>query len=71
MNFRQKVAVGILDILILAELSASIYFANRSSEDFTGVFFTYFFSMVIPTLILARIVIKRLRSQDPEPGAGT
>ena len=71
MNFRQKVVVGVLDVLVLVELSVSIYFANRSSGDFTGEFLTYFFSMVIPTLILARIVFKSLRSQDPDPGAGT
>jgi hypothetical protein len=71
MNLRQKVAVGVLDVLVLVELCVSIYFANRSFEDFTGVFFSYFFSMVIPTLIIAGIVIKRLRPPDPDPGPGS
>jgi hypothetical protein len=69
MNFRQKVAVAVLDVLVIAELAVSIYIANHDTEDFTVVFFKVFLSVVIPTLVLAKVVIRRLRSKEPlEPG---
>jgi hypothetical protein len=67
MNFRQKVAVAGLDVLVIVELTVSIYFANQHPQDFTAFFFQIFFSLVIPTLILARFVIKGLRSKEPDP----
>ena len=67
MNFRQKVGVAILDVVVLVELTLSIYFANQNPQDFTVIFFQIFFSLVIPTLILARFVIKGLRSKEPDP----
>ena len=67
MNFRQKVGVAVLDVAVLVELAVSIYFANRNPEEFASVFFLMFFSLLIPTLIVARFVIKGLRSKEPAP----
>ena len=67
MNFRQKVAVAVLDVLVIVELTVSIYFAKQNPEDFASVFFLMFFSLVIPTLIVARFVIRGLRSKEPDP----
>ena len=39
MNFRQKVGVAILDVVVLIELTLSIYFANQNPQDFTVIFF--------------------------------
>ena len=66
MNFWQKVGVAILDVIILVELAVSIYFANRNPGDFASIFFLMFFSLLVPTLILARFVIKGLRSPEPQ-----
>lgn len=66
MNFRQKVGVAVLDGVVLVELAVSIYFANRNPADFASVFFLMFFSLLIPTLIVARFVIKGLRSREPD-----
>jgi hypothetical protein len=67
MNFRQKVAVAVLDVVVLVELAVSIYFANRNPGEFATVFFIMFFSLLIPTLILARFVIKGMRSKEADP----
>ena len=67
MNIRQKVVIGILDVLMIAELCVSMYFANQDQTNFTPVFFKSFVVMIVPTLIAARIAIKRLRSAEPEP----
>jgi len=66
MNFQQQIAVVAMDVALLVELCISMYFAQKNQENFTAVFFKCFLIMVIPTLILGRIVIKRLRSREPE-----
>jgi hypothetical protein len=69
MNFRQKVAVAVLDVLVIAEVAVSVYCAHHDPEDFTAVFFKVFLTAVIPTLVLAKVVIRGLRSKEPlEPG---
>jgi hypothetical protein len=66
MNFRQKIAVVVVDILVLVELCISIYFANLNADNFTPVFLKVFMGMLIPTLIAAKLVIRRVRSGEPE-----
>lgn len=66
MNFQQQIAVVAMDVALIVELCISMYFAQKNQENFTPVFFKYFLIMVIPTLVLGRIVIKRLRSREPE-----
>jgi len=60
MNFHQKIVVGLTDIAVLAELSVSLFIANKDIENFSSVFFKYFFLMLAPTLVLAGVFIKRL-----------
>jgi hypothetical protein len=64
MNVRQKIAVGITDIVILVELCVSLYISSNDPENYSSVFFKYFFTMLIPTLVFARISIKRLGSGE-------
>lgn len=66
MNLQQQMAVAVMDVALLVELCISMYFAHKNQENLTPVFFKYFLIMVIPTLVLARIVVKRLRSREPE-----
>ena len=67
MNTRQKIGVAIVDVLILIELGISMYRANKTPDLFTPIFIKTFFVLVIPTLVLARIVIKRLRTIESSP----
>lgn len=67
MNLRQKVAVGILDVVIIAEVCFSIYMGSRDPENLTPIFLKTFFILAIPTLIIARIIIKRMRTPEIEP----
>ncbi len=66
MNLRQKIAVVVVDILVLVELCISIYFANLDADHFTPVFLKAFMGMLVPTLIAAKLVIRRVRSGEPE-----
>lgn len=65
LNFPQKISVAIMDILIIAELFLSIHWGQKDPENFTPLVFKYFFVMLVPTLIVARIVTKRLRTKEP------
>jgi len=56
--------VVVMDVLMLAELCFAMYFAHNNPENFTPVFLKSFLVMLIPTLIIARFVVKRLRSPE-------
>ena len=47
MNIQQKIAAGITDIAILAQLCLSLYLAHGDLDNFSSLFFTYFFSMTV------------------------
>jgi len=72
MNLRQKIAVIITDILLIAEICISMYLSSRQSpQNLTPIFIKSFLIMCIPTLIIAKIAIKRLRSPEaPAAPAG-
>jgi hypothetical protein len=66
MNYQQIVVVVVMDVLLIAELCVSMYLANQNPEYFTLVFIRDFLIMCIPTLILAKVFVSRLRSKETE-----
>jgi len=66
MNLRKMVVIGVIDVLVIAELCVSMYLANQDPENFTVAFVKSFVVMVLPTLIVARIAVKRLRKVEQE-----
>jgi hypothetical protein len=66
MNFRQKVAVAVLDVVVIVQLCVSMYLATREPDNLTPVFLKSFLTMVVPTLLLGKLIIGRLRSKEPE-----
>lgn len=63
MNVKQKIIVVIVDILILAELAYSIMQGKSNPEYMTPIFFQNFIPLVIVTLIGAKILLKRFRTE--------
>jgi hypothetical protein len=61
MNFKQKLVVIFANILILAELTTSIYFSHYDQENMARNFLVTFIPLVIITIIATRMVLKRLR----------
>jgi len=51
-----------VNVLVLAELCIAMYIASQNPEEFQPVFFKVFFSLLVPTLILASIT-KRLMTR--------
>lgn len=63
---RSVIHIIVIDALILAELAFSIYFADkhRDEADFTLMFCSIFFGMVIPTILISRYVVRRFLTQE-------
>lgn len=64
MNLQQKLVVIITDCLIVVEVFISMYFAQQNVDQITAVFMKYFFSMLIPTLIVAKVAVRLLRTRE-------
>ncbi len=65
MNLYQKLTVIITDVLLIAQLCISMYFCSQQTpENLTPTFIKSFTLMCVPTLIIAKITIKRLRSKE-------
>lgn len=60
-------AMGI-NLLVVIELFIAMYFASQTPDRLTPVFFTLFFSMLVPTIIAAvvgrRIFARRLAAKE-------
>lgn len=63
LNFRQKLVVIGLDILLVVELCIAMYFANLSPETFTPTFVKTFFSLLIPTVLTALLFMRFLKTK--------
>jgi hypothetical protein len=61
MTPRQWLLVIALDVLVLAELFASMYLAAANPDQFTVTFVKAFFSMLIPTLAIGLLAKRKLR----------
>lgn len=64
MNFKQRIVLIVMDILILIELMFSIYLGYRNQENITVIFLKTYIPAVIVTIIIGRVFIKKLRSQE-------
>lgn len=58
----QWILVVVLNLLVLAELCIAMYLAAADPENLTAVFMKSFFAMLVPTLVIAVIVRRRLGS---------
>jgi len=72
LNARQRWAVVVMDVLLLTELTCCIYIAQQDMATMTVRFLTMFVPMLIGTYVLARFVIRALRTPEAEtPAAET
>lgn len=61
MNMRQKLVVVGVDALVLAELAFALYVsAQGAAEDAPAIFLKLFLPTVAVTLILGRMIVKKL-----------
>ncbi|MEW5773624.1 MAG: hypothetical protein AB1916_08885 [Thermodesulfobacteriota bacterium] len=66
LNARQRWAVVAVDLLLLIELTCCMYVAQQDMETMTVSFLTLFVPMLLGAYVLARVLIRVLRSPaDP------
>lgn len=70
MDFTRFAILGIMDVLLVAELTFSIWRAHFDPQNFTLAFFGWFLPLAGVTIVLTRMALKRLAryraAQDPE-----
>jgi len=64
MNTKQKIVIVVVDALVFAELFYSIMQGKENPEYMTPIFFQNFVPLVLITLILGKILVKRLRAES-------
>jgi hypothetical protein len=62
-NLRQKLVVVGIDIMLLVELTFSIYIAHRCPESITLVFLKTYLPIALTTIVIGLICIRILRSR--------
>ena len=63
MNTKQKIVIVVMDIFILVALFYSIMQGKNNPEYMTPIFFQNFVPLVLITLILGKILVKRFRTE--------
>jgi len=61
---RKLMAVIIVDVLVVAELTIAMYVASKSQYDFTIAFIMTFFALFIPTMVMSWFIHRKLRSSE-------
>ncbi|NLI34211.1 MAG: hypothetical protein GX422_15735 [Deltaproteobacteria bacterium] len=64
----QKIAVAVLDLLLLMELTFSIYLCHGHSDGMTLVFLKTYIPLALVTVVAGLIVIRRLGSRTIATG---
>ena len=59
------IRVGVINLLVLAELCFAMYMASQNPEEFTPVFYKVFFALFVPTLILGIVSKRFIRPKGP------
>ena len=60
LNGRQRTVVVMMNLMLLAELTVCMYLGQQDPDNLTVFFLKTFLPMAGTTLIVARILIKRL-----------
>jgi hypothetical protein len=64
LNLRQKIVVLAMNLFLLAELTFSIYLGQQDKENIAAIFLSTFLPMVIITLFLARVFVRRMGREE-------
>lgn len=63
MNTKQKIVIVVMDIFIFVALFYSIMQGKSNPEYMTPIFFQNFIPLVLITLIVGKILVKRFRTE--------
>lgn len=65
LNFRQKMVVLAIDLLMVIEVCIGMYMASLTPDSFTTSFVKTFTAALVPTLVVGIILIRRLKTVIP------
>ena len=65
MNFKKIAVIAAMDVLLLAELTWSIYLGQQDPEAVALVFMKNFLPLAALTVLAARLILKRYFSEPP------
>lgn len=66
LNARQKAVVVLMDVLLLVELTLTIYFSHKTDDAMTLTFLKIYVPLCLVTIFGCRYLIRRLGS-NPAP----
>lgn len=66
LNFKQRLVVVVMDVLLLTELTVCIYFAHQYQDDMTGIFLRSFIPAALITVVVSRILMRKMHTPEPE-----
>ncbi|MEW6263743.1 MAG: hypothetical protein AB1641_11775 [Thermodesulfobacteriota bacterium] len=67
MNLKKAGLVALMDVLLLAELTLSIYLGKQEPENMTWTFFRTFLPLAAVTILACRTAVKRFCRVEPAP----
>jgi hypothetical protein len=65
LNTKQRVVVLIMNVLLLVELTVSMYLGQHDPENLTVIFLKTFVPLCTGTIVAARILVRRLQAAVP------
>jgi hypothetical protein len=65
LNRKQRVVVVLMNVLLLIELTISMYLGQQDPANLTVVFLKTFLPMCFVTMVASRIVVRRLQANVP------
>jgi hypothetical protein len=65
MNPKQRIAVIVMDLMLVAELAVCIFLGHRSPDDLTAFFLKTYLPAGATTVLLAWLLIRRWRDAPP------
>ncbi len=68
-NFRQKIILLVMDVLLLAELCYTMYASYPAGEQFSAVFMRTYTPMFFPTVIIGIWLCRRSRDRQDDTEA--
>jgi hypothetical protein len=64
-NAKQKLFVLLLDMIVLAELAGSLYWAQKFGESMPPMFLKTYLPVVFVTLVIGKLCLNKLESKEP------
>ena len=63
----QRAVVIIMNLMLLGEVTWAMYHGQQDPENLTSIFLRSFIPAAVSTVVVARLLIRKMRPVTPEP----